>query len=871
MRLILTKPVRILIIALLSTIFLIVVTSAVISLFYEKAVIRYMKKYMDEHLLTEISMHDIRFSVLKGFPSATVDISQVVMLSGENFSPADFHKSYADTLLKARKVSFRFDLLKLFHKDYVLKKIQITDGFVNFLYDKKGRNNLKIWKSDKTGGTENYSVNLQGIVATDMVVRWIDLPHRINLQTFSHTTSFKGTYSHEILSGEAHGNFSGTGLLVRDTRWMNKASLIVQLKMTYANDRFRIREGLVRLNKADITVKGDYMGGRENKADLAFTVPKFGLDELISMLPLQNDSLIRQYRFTGRGKLSATVKGAVSDPDHLEIRSDFTLLDCSARNVKTRINIKGINIDGKVSGTNAGNFALSLRQFTAKMGNGSVRGSLDIHNLHDLLFRAKIHADLDLEALKQFINSDTIEYLGGTVRADFNAQGKLSLLRTDSAAHALDYLKDGTFSFQDAGIRFKNSSTTVRNVTGNAILSNSVRFDSMAVTLNGNRLVLSGTLQNLTGYLLNKGVLVSDLTVRASHFSINYLLQKDADDGSSRPANKKKYVSLFPQRMHMNARIHTDDFEAAKFRATDLSLKFSLVGDSMYVPDFSLKFGDGTITGNGLISQNGKHLVSITCNSVSKQINIQELFTAFNNFAQNFIVDKNIKGKLNGTIGFYAQWDSTLRFLPKSLVANGKLEVIDGELVQFEPMMKLSKYISVDELRVVQFKTLRNDIHIKDRTVTIPLMDIHSSAFNISAAGQQTFDNLFEYRINVLLSEVLFNKARKKKREMNEFFVEDDPKSETTIPLIIAGTPDNFYVKFDHKRAFSLSKHNTEKTPDQKNDLPDAGNFRIEWEETRKEPAIPASVKKADQPENKEEDFKIEWDEDSKPDNNDIN
>ncbi len=242
----------------------------------------------------------------------------------------------------------------------------------------------------------------------------------------------------------------------------------------------------------------------------------------------------------------------------------------------------------------------------------------------------------------------------------------------------------------------------------------------------------------------------------------------------------------------------------------------------------------GTITGNALISQNKKHLVSITCNSVSQQINIQELFTAFNNFAQNFIVDKNIKGKLNGTIGFYAQWDSTLRFLPKTLEANGKLEITDGELVQFEPMMKLSKYINVDELRVIHFKTLRNDIHIQDRTVTIPEMDIHSSAFNISAAGQQTFDNLFEYRINVLLSEVLFNKARKKKKEMDEFLVEDDPKSQTTIPLIIAGTPDDFYVKFDRKRAFSLTKRNTEKTPVQKTDLPDAGNFRIEWEETRK-------------------------------------
>jgi hypothetical protein len=371
---------------------------------------------------------------------------------------------------------------------------------------------------------------------------------------------------------------------------------------------------------------------------------------------------------------------------------------------------------------------------------------------------------------------------------------------------------------------------------------------------------MSGTLRNLTGYLLKKGILVSDLTVNAEDYSVNYLLQSEGGSGNAR---KKGYVSLFPRRMHMNARLHTSGFDAAKFHATDLSLKVSLIGDSMYIPEFSLKFLDGSITGNALISQNKKHEVSITCNSISQQINIQELFIAFNNFAQNFIVDKNIKGKLNGTIGFFAQWDSTLRFMPKTLEANGKIEITDGELVQFEPMMKLSKYINVDELRHIRFQKLKNDIHIQDRTVTIPEMDIHSTAFNISAAGQQTFDNLFEYHINVLLSEVLFNKARKKKKEMDEFMIEDDPKSQTIIPLVIAGTPNDFYVKFDRKRAFPLTRRNAEKLPVQKSELPAAGNFKIEWEEARTEP--PATLKKSDEIQNKEEDFKIEWDEESDP------
>ena len=82
-----------------------------------------MKKYLDEHLLTQISMDDIRFRVLKGFPNATMEISNVVVLSGNEFTPQDFDGSIADTLIKAKRISFQFDLIKLFHKNYELKKI----------------------------------------------------------------------------------------------------------------------------------------------------------------------------------------------------------------------------------------------------------------------------------------------------------------------------------------------------------------------------------------------------------------------------------------------------------------------------------------------------------------------------------------------------------------------------------------------------------------------------------------------------------------------------------------------------------------------------------------------------------------------------
>jgi hypothetical protein len=680
----------------------------------------------------------------------------------------------------------------------------------------------------------------------------------VNMKAFTGKTSFRGSYSNNILSGDARGIFSHSTLLVREHLWMNRADLEIQLKMLASHDRFRIRQGNMKMNKAEIIFQGEFKSGRDKQIDLSLSLPKFGLGEFISLLPLQRDSLFDRFQFTGNGSLNATLKGSVSNPDHLHIRSDFELMGCTARNLKTNTQISRIDISGSVSGTNASNFRLILDHFNSTLGKGKISGKLQISSLHDLLMHASITSELDLTALQRFIGLQSVENIGGMVTANFDAEGKLGVIRADSLVYWLDFLKKGAFDFRDAEISLRNSEMTFQHITGKAMLDDLIYLENMQVRINENDLRLDGKVQNLNNYLRGKGILKSDLTMNANEFYLNTFLHYQPGTSSGK---KRERITLFPDRMHLNARIHAGNFEAGKFSATDVAAAFTLIGDSLFIPSFSLKFPDGTISGNALISQNRNNLVSITCNSQPNKINIRQLFTSFNNFTQHFIVDKNVNGSLNGNISFFAQWDSTLRFLPKSLKAKGELEITDGELVQFEPMMKLSKYISVDELRLIRFKTMKNNIYIEDRLVTIPEMAIHSSAFNIIVSGQQSFDNVFEYRMNVLLSEVLFNKARKKKKEMDEFLVEENREDQTMIPLILAGTPDKFDVKFDRKKAFSLTRKKMEKSSSK---IPDDGKFRIDWEDARKEPAgvvDPPAGKK-------QNDFKIEWDEEEKPEKN---
>lgn len=338
-----SKSLRVFFFSLVATITLIAVTSAIVSLFYEKAVIRFMKKYLDEHLLTQLTMDDIRFRVLKGFPNATVEITNAVLLSGQDFARSDFSAPFADTLLQANSILFQFDLLKMFNKEYELKKIEVSRGKLNILFDKQNRHNMTIWKAAEISG-QTYSVNLRSIVFNATAIKVISLREQFNMDALSEKTSFRGTFSGNVLSGETRGNFALSSLSLKNKRLLRNASLHLMVKMIYSGNRLRISQGRVQLNKAVATIEGEYQGGKRNFIDLILNIPKFGLAELMSLIPSENKPFTPDFEFTGNGKLSAVIKGSPSDGKAMLIRSHFELTNCTARNNNSKTSITDINL-----------------------------------------------------------------------------------------------------------------------------------------------------------------------------------------------------------------------------------------------------------------------------------------------------------------------------------------------------------------------------------------------------------------------------------------------------------------------------------------------------------------------------------------------
>ena len=111
--------------------------------------------------------------------------------------------------------------------------------------------------------------------------------------------------------------------------------------------------------------------------------------------------------------------------------------------------------------------------------------------------------------------------------------------------------------------------------------------------------------------------------------------------------------------------------------------------------------------------------------------------------------------------------------------------------------MALSRFIEVSELNNIRFKTLKNTILIKNSQVIIPVMDIQSNALNLSASGTHDFNNQYDYRLKLKLSELLYSKARSAGR--SEFEIARDESDTRTLFLKIYDNGSGSTVEMDRE------------------------------------------------------------------------
>jgi hypothetical protein len=749
-----------------------------------------LKKYalqeVNYFLKSELAAKQIDVSFWQTFPKVSLALHEV--------SLSDPLQSKIK-VLKAQHVYLGFDIYDVLKEQYRINFIEIDSGTIYLYTNQKGKNNFDIVKDspEPTDSKKPFSFELKKLVLTKMQIELVNEKTEFEMDTYLEEAKFAGKFTDTkftmslLLSGFTKQLRTASLELIR-----NKAiRLNTDVEVDQEKQKFTIYKGDFSLNNLALTLQGWVQTGEKQSAiDLSFKAKTISIQDLLSTLPLTLPESFKAYQSNGNVFFDGMVKGFISDAKQPKIEIKFGVDKGSLLEPNSGLKLENIYLAGSFLTGVSGKFSdskINIPNFSASLPGSQIKGSVSLENLDNPLVNLALSGDAKMDELQKFFQMDDIKSVSGSASFSVKLKGKKAgdnwnwkfpenegIISASIPNLSVTYLKQ---SIKDIALEAK--------INGDNLLLNKLN-----VIIDKSDLSLSGNIPQFVHFLLGENnTMLANLKLRSNYLNAANLLIYD--DSDPREADEKPISYL------LNISLEANELLFEKLNTKNCKANVVIKPDYISFQNASMEAAKGFVKLNGEFAKVNNQYV-FTGNTELNGLDIGEILVAFDNFGQAEFSSKNIFGNISGSSEFRIYWDINMNFIPEKLIMLADMSLKNGSLLQYKPLLSLSKFVDVNELNNLKFSELKNTLTIKDKMLFMPAMEIKSNAFNLLLSGKHSFNNDLDYKVKVSLSEIL---AKKRKQKQSEFDEEDTKTRGINLYLSIKGNIDNLKFEFDKRGA----------------------------------------------------------------------
>lgn len=800
---------------------------------------------LNEELNTRVEIGRIDFSLIRNFPDASLSISDVIAHHSTPYKGAG-------QLLVAQRIAFRFSLFDLFSGNYGIKRIDLENGAISILRDGNGNINYNLLKPSEGRTQEDNGFRLNKLSARNIQVIYNDALTDISTGFLMNSGLISGDFQSGQYDLSTDAELQMQSFIANGVNWIENRPVNCEFVMHVDRDKgiFEFKKAELLVSNLAMSVSGKYYDTENPRIDVSLKGKDLDIRSMLSLLPPKYEDKIREYSSSGIFYCDAQITGETGAGKLPKLSGSFGIRNGTIKQKKSGISLSDVNIDGWFESDKT-HPVLDLKQLSFSMRGGKVSGSCMIKGFEKPYVRLNAEAGLDLAEVREFIAPEHVPSMSGTARLKIQLTGSAESLKSGNGRP--NYTASGSLNISKGAFNLKNDTMHYSGVNGSfRFNNNSLIIEHFEGLAGRSDFTVSGRLDNVFDYIFSEsGVLTVNAGISSKLVFLDELFQRKAAT-----AAENVYRFEISPRLNLKVAARVNQLQFRKFTAGMIAGDFTVNERMLRAEHLSFQTMKGRVNMRGVIDGTRQQQLRFSCNAELKQVDIQQLFFECENFGQTVMKDENIRGKVDADIVLSALSDNTLQIDPASVTCKSRLVISKGELIQFEPLTVLGRFVSLDELKQVKFSELRNEIEIKNSVVIIPLMDVTSSAMNISVSGRHGFDNNIDYRVRLLLSEVLSGKAKRAKKENAEFGVEvDDGLGRTSLFLSMKGPIDNPKIAYDGKGAREKMKNDMAK---EKQNLKQTLHEEFGW--FKKDTSV---VKKKNiPPQKKSQKILVEFDED---------
>lgn len=736
---------------------------------------------------------DITF--LSTFPSLTLELQKVFIADKFNAN---------DTLASLDQVNFTINPFSLFGETISFKSISLSDGMIKLKTYKDGRSNYEILrvKKQQTDSSNTVALDLNEILLHNIALVYDDEKNKIFADALIVGAAVSGAFKDKDFELFIDLKTDADVLSIGNTQFLNQNLVSATFDLFYESENkcISFKENSISINENLFNIQGSVCS-ETNTIDLIAKAKGKKLKNALQLIP---KDLFNLEGINGNGvyEVEVLISEQLNKP---KIFVNFSLEDAKA-------NIEGVNLDfeklyayGSFSNFPKNN--IIVKDFSFTTGQSAINGNLFLPNLSQKEMQVKANGSIftsELEALNlpniSFENDGKIEFVD--LDLDFRYRQQDSIWIASKLTGNIDF--DGIKgAFTEINQNFSLSGDI------NAV-DRKMTVEQLDFTLGENDIRFSGNIFNALNYLQEdvfktNDELIVNGTLSSNRFDINSFLEGKEN---SKSENEKIPDLLKWLNISSSLKLEIEELIYNKLVLNNLSAKIqSEKAGIFYLNNISANGLDGSANGTVELRFFTDKTLEVSINSKLKDIDINKLFLAFDNFDQQTITNNNIKGKLSADLMVAMKFKNFVDFQQEDLLVNSNFVIEDGELISFQALNSLSKYLSVEQLEHIYFSKYKSQISIVDKVLYLEKSQIKSNLISLELGGSHSFNNDIDYIVKLNLNNLLAAKFKKKKTLQEDYV--NDIMGGINLFISMKGNIDDPIIKLEKRSAFNdIEKEN---------------------------------------------------------------
>ncbi len=809
---------------------------------------------LNRRMNTELSAGDLHFSVLRDFPMATFRFEDVLVLEPP-------HITKPDTLIYASSIALSFNLFDFFYGEYNIRRLTVQDGIVFPKADEHGMTNYRLWQNRTNDNTGDIHFDIQRIDLKNVRAKYLHKGQDQLLDMQVHHMRVHTKPNDDQLQLIAEGSFTAHTIRTSNVLLPENITIETNLEAFIGSEtNLRIAKSHVKLFDHQLIVNGGLQTDQGKVyADMHIRAIDLRVESVVADLPKSWKEQIQPYQPAGRLHTDIHIKGLLENPQSPEVNAHYQIskghISLPAQNAAADI----IELEGRLTKNAHSPFSharIDIHQLKASSDDAVLRGSLSLSKLRRPEISFKLMAQVSPEKLTTLFPHESLNHSKGQVDMDIAFTGAMShddkFTREDLLASRLS----GEITLEDVSFIVNNNELLpYHQINANMVFQdNNLHMNSLSGKAGSSDFAVSGVIQNLLPYLFVDGEhAIMQARLNARQINMDEILQQQTHETDT------VYRLNIPSRLQLSLQADVGEFRFREFRASNVKGQARISDKQFFADHLELEAMGGKVALEGLVDGRQDDPIHISCQAKLADVNIHQLFFQTGNFGQKGIRHDHIHGRITADMHFSSSWSPELDIDWNSMQTTASLTIEEGRLIDYHPLIALGKYIHTSDLSHVSFSTLENEIHIQNGVITIPRMEIASSALDLQLSGKHTFDNEIDYRLQVLLSDILAREHRERRNPQEQYGDIIDDGLRTTLFLHLSGDFNNPGFSYDHRGAreqwkdnlreerenlrqilreeFRFLSRDTEKDTSEQNNTKErlqkqeSGKFIIEWEE----------------------------------------